>query len=68
MTEERHFYFAKGECVGQITGDFQGSNHPRRRIDRTFEMDLNGFIKTRDGATIMADYKGYGRVHKDTDP
>jgi Protein of unknown function (DUF3237) len=68
VTEEKHFLFARGECEGQISGDFQGSNHPHRRIDRAFEMDLQGVIKTNDGATIMADYKGYGRVHKDSDP
>ena len=68
LTEERHFYFAEGECEGEISGVFRGANHPHRRIDKTFEMDLHGFIKTKDGATIMTDYRGYGRVHGGTDP
>lgn len=67
VTEERHFYFAEGRCTGEITGKFRGANHPHRRIDKTFEMNINGFIETDDGATIMVDYRGYGRVHKDSD-
>lgn len=67
LTEEQHFYFAEGRCEGEVVGEFRGSNHPHKRIDRNFEMDLQGFIKTADGATIMTDYRGYGRVHKETD-
>jgi len=66
--EEQHFYFAEGKCEGTISGEFRGANHPRRRADRNFEMNLQGFIKTMDGATIMTDYRGYGRTHKPTDP
>jgi hypothetical protein len=44
-----------------LTGEFQGANHPHRRIDKTFAMNMQGFIKTDDGALIMTDYKGYGR-------
>ena len=66
-TEERHFYFAEGKCEGEVRGKFRGANHPHRRIDRTFEMDMHGLIETEDGATIMVDYRGYGRVHKATD-
>ena len=68
LTEERHFYFAEGACQGEISGEFRGANHPHRRLDKNFEMDLQGFITTTDGATIMTDYRGYGRVHKVTDP
>src|SRR5579864_7764615 len=61
IAEEEHFLFAKGRCEGAITGEFQGANHPRRRVDRTYAMNMQGFIKTDDGALIMTDYRGYGR-------
>ena len=61
VTEEEHFYFANGKCDGAITGEFHGANHPHRRVDKSFAMNLQGFVKTNDGATIMTDYKGYGR-------
>ena len=58
-----NFLFAEGVCSGEIAGRFRGANHPRRRTDHTFEMDLQGFIETNDGATIIFDYKGYGRSY-----
>jgi hypothetical protein len=61
--EEQHFYFAEGTCEGAIAGRFRGANHPRRRSDATFRMDLQGFIETHDGALIMLDYQGYGRAY-----
>jgi len=60
-TEEEHFYFAEGKCEGSITGTFRAANHPHRRVDKSFRMNMQGFIKTDDGATIMTDYRGYGR-------
>lgn len=60
-TEEEHFYFAEGKCEGAISGDFRAANHPHRRVDKAFAMNMQGFIKTGDGALIMTDYKGYGR-------
>ena len=60
-TEEDHFYFAEGKCEGRITGKFRGSNHPHRRTDETFAMNIQGFIETDDSALIMLDYQGYGR-------
>jgi Protein of unknown function (DUF3237) len=60
-TEEDHFYFAEGQCEGRIKGKFRGSNHPHRRTDETFRMNLQGFIQTDDSALIMLDYQGYGR-------
>jgi len=60
-TEEDHFYFAEGGCDGRISGRFRGSNHPHRRTDETFAMNLQGFIETDDSALIMLDYQGYGR-------
>ncbi len=61
ITEEQHFYFAEGSCEGSISGEFHGANHPHRRVDKNFEMNLQGFIRTDDGALIMTDYRGYGR-------
>jgi Protein of unknown function (DUF3237) len=63
VTEEEHFAFAEGRCEGALSGEFQGANHPHRRIDKTFAMNLQGFIKTDDGALIMTDYRGYGRTY-----
>ena len=60
-TEEDHFYFADGKCEGRISGKFRGSNHPHRRTDETFLMNIQGFIETNDSALIMIDYQGYGR-------
>lgn len=62
-TEEHHYYFALGRCEGTISGKFRAGNHPRRRTDQTFEMNMQGFIETDDGALIMADYRGYGRAY-----
>lgn len=62
-TEEHHYYFAEGRCEGVITGSFRAGNHPRRRTDRTFTMNMQGLIETDDGATIMVDYQGYGRAY-----
>lgn len=61
--EEHHYYFAEGTCSGSISGKFRGGNHPRRRTDRTFAMDMQGVIETDDGATIMVDFQGYGRAY-----
>lgn len=66
-TEEYDFYFAEGRCEGRVAGTFRGSNHPRRRTDEAYEMDLQGFIETSDSATIMLDYRGYGRSRKRSD-
>jgi hypothetical protein len=60
-TEEEHFLFAEGVCEGRIQGKFRGSNHPHRRTDETFLMNIQGFIETNDSALIMLDYQGYGR-------
>lgn len=62
-TEEHHYYFAEGRCEGSISGRFRASNHPRRRTDRTFAMDIQGFIEVDDGSLIMVEYKGYGRAY-----
>jgi hypothetical protein len=58
-TEEHDFYFAEGTCEGRISGNFCGANHPRRRTDGTYEMDLQGFIQTDDSATIVLDDQGF---------
>jgi hypothetical protein len=59
--EEEDFFFAEGTCEGAISGRFRAANHPRRRSDGTFVMDMQGFIETPDGAVIMTDFHGYGR-------
>ena len=61
--EEHHYYFAEGRCEGEVAGRFRAGNHPRRRADNTFAMNMQGFIETDDDAVIMADYQGYGRAY-----
>lgn len=61
--EEQNFFFAEGTCTGGLSGRFRAANHPRRRTDHAFEMDMQGFIETDDGATVIFDYKGYGRSY-----
>jgi len=61
--EEQHFYFAEGACEGAVHGRFRAANHPRRRSDGPFLMDMQGFIETSDGTIIMTDFQGYGRAH-----
>lgn len=63
VTEEEHFFFAEGRCEGAVSGEFRGANHPHRRLDKAFALNLQGFIKTDDGALIMTDYRGYGRTY-----
>jgi len=41
----------------------RGANHPRRRVDGTYCPDFQGVIETGDGATVMFDWRGYGRAY-----
>ena len=61
--ESQHFFIADGRCTGRISGRFRGANHPRRRTDGTYVPDFQGAIETDDGATILFDYRGYGRAY-----
>ena len=61
--ETQHFLLAEGRCEGRIAGRFVGTNHPRQRIDGTFEADFQGVIETDDGAVIFFDFRGYGRAY-----
>lgn len=60
-SEEQHFYFAEGRAEGRIAGRFRGSNYPRRRTDRTFVSQFQGVIETDDKASILVEYRGFGR-------
>jgi len=66
-TEEHDFYFPEGRAEGRISGSFRGSNHPRRRTDETYELEIHGFLQTDDGATILLEYRGYGRSRARSD-
>lgn len=59
--EEERYYSAEGTCEGEIVGNFWGVNHPHRRTDETFLLNMQGVIETNDSATILLDYQGYGR-------
>jgi hypothetical protein len=61
--ESEHFFIAEGRCEGRITGRLRGANHPHRRTDLTYVPDYQGVIETDDGATVIFDYRGYGRAY-----
>jgi hypothetical protein len=62
-SESQNFFLTEGTCEGRIQGTFHGANHPRQRADGTFEPNFQGVIETSDGATIIFDYRGYGRAY-----
>jgi hypothetical protein len=62
-TESEHFFIAEGRAEGRLAGRFRGANHPHRRTDLTYLPDFQGVIETDDGATVMFDYRGYGRAY-----
>lgn len=62
-TEGQYFFLAEGQCEGRIAGRFRGANHPQRRGDGTFLPNFQGVIETEDGATILFDFRGYGRAY-----
>ena len=59
----RWFLLAEGTVEGRIRGRLTGANHPRQRADGTFEPDFQGVIETDDGASVLFDYRGYGRAY-----
>lgn len=61
--ESQHFFIAQGRVEGRVSGRFRGANHPRRRTDLTYLPDFQGVIETDDRATVMFDYRGYGRAY-----
>jgi Protein of unknown function (DUF3237) len=61
--ESEHFFIAEGRAEGRVAGRFRGANHPHRRTDLTYLPDFQGVIETDDGATVMFDYRGYGRAY-----
>lgn len=60
-SERALLMFAAGTCEGGISGRFRGANFPRRRVDEQFLPDLKGVIEADDGATILCEYRGFGR-------
>jgi len=66
-TEEQRYYSVEGTCEGKIAGTLWGVNHPHRRTDETYQLNMQGVIKTDDSATIMLDYQGYGGSRRPVD-
>ncbi len=61
---EQHLYLAEGRCEGSIVGRFRGANFPQRRTPAgPYVPDFRAVIETDDGATIMFECHGYGRVN-----
>ena len=61
----QRFGLAEGRCDGRIAGRFRGGNHARVRTDGVVLPDVQGFITTDDGATLLCDYRGRGRTLDD---
>ena len=61
----QNFGLAEGRCEGRIRGRFRGANHPRVRKGGVVLPDFQGFIETDDGAKILFDYRGRGRLRED---
>lgn len=61
----QNFGLAEGRCEGRISGRFRGANHSRSDADGVVLPDFHGFIETDDGALLLFDYRGRGRVHED---
>lgn len=55
--------FAEGSVEGGISGSLRGTNHGRVHPDGVGVLDFQGVIETDDGATIVFDYRGYGRPY-----
>jgi hypothetical protein len=61
---EQHLYLAEGRCEGGISGRFRGANFPLRQgADGPFRPDFRAAIETDDGATVLLEWRGYGRTH-----
>jgi hypothetical protein len=60
---EQHLYLAEGRCEGAVCGRFRGANFPLRQgADGPFRPDFRAVIEADDGATIMLEWRGYGRA------
>jgi hypothetical protein len=59
--EGRSFLIAEGRCEGRLSARLRAANYPRRRTDGTLTPDFRGVLETDDGATILFEWRGYGR-------
>ncbi len=62
---QQNFGLAEGRCEGRVSGRFRGANRARVRPDGTYLPDVQGYITTDDGAEIVLDLRGRGRVQDD---
>ena len=62
---QQNFGLAEGRCEGRVSGRFWGANHARVRPDGTYLPDIQGYITTEDGAEIILDLRGRGRISDD---
>ena len=61
---QQHLYLAEGHCEGAVTGSLRGANFPLRRTEAgPFCADFRGAIETDDGATVLVEFRGYGRAY-----
>ena len=64
---EDRFGIMEGRCEGRVTGSFTGSNHARIRADGGYLPHVEGVIETEDGARLLLDLHGRGRVDANGD-
>jgi hypothetical protein len=62
---QQNFGIASGRCEGRVEGAFRGANHARVRADGAYLPDFQGYITTDDGAQILVDIRGRGRIRDD---
>ncbi len=61
----QNFGLAKGRCEGRVSGRFRGANHSRALTGGVVLPNFQGFIETDDGAELIFDYHGRGRLDDD---
>jgi hypothetical protein len=52
---------AEGRCEGRVTGRFRGANRARLLAGGAWLPELEGAVRTKDGATILLCLTGRGR-------
>lgn len=59
--EEQGFLLVEGRSQGRLPARVRAANYPRQRTDGTTIPDFRGVLETDDGATVLFEWRGYGR-------
>jgi hypothetical protein len=63
--EGQGFLLVEGRSEGRLAARLRAANYPRRRSDGTTLPDFRGVLETDDGATVLFEWHGYGRLAGD---